>query len=406
MIASRSHRRPRWAVAAVALSLSAAAAAAAVATAGTVATAATPRHGWRITAVYTGRSSGLDAGVSLQALAAVSRTDAWLAGSLNQSLTVREWNGKGWQSIAVPPGFTSGPRTHISAADSLVAASSSSDMWTFPNVVSAKSEPAQYGLHWNGTSWTKSRFPADVRLTSVADFSPADAWVFGGIQNANGYAAAYAAHYRGRTWQAAKAPGLIWMLSAPGPDDMWGIGWANSTIRRTDQHEIVMHWTGKKWRTVQLPALPSLGSKDATWHPSGIVGLGPRNVWVSEVPVVDPSSGFVPSVSTALLHWDGTRWTVAKARAPGENNGALSYDGHGGFWLTVGQGDGGTAPAHLLHYRNGRWTRQLAPTEHGYTDYGVTVLTYIPGTRSLWGVADVLNFKAGPTDNAILKYGP
>jgi hypothetical protein len=391
----------------VACSLAATAAAALVATAGTgaaheaaAAEAAVPRPGWRITAVYSGRF------VSLQALAAVSARTAWLAGSINQSLTVREWNGQRWRSIAVPRGFTSGPKSHISVSDSLVAASASHDMWTFPEVVpDKKGQPAQYGLHWNGRSWRKSGFPASLRLTSAADFGRTDAWLFGGREKANGFAAGYAAHYNGSTWQAARAPGLVWMLSAPGPDDMWGIGWSNASIRRANKHEIVMHWTGTAWRTVRLPALPSLGSDNASWQPSGIVGLGPHNVWVSEVPVVTPISGFVPSVSTALLHWNGTAWTVAEAPAPGENNGALGYDGHGGFWLTVGQGDGGTAPADLLHYRHGTWTRQLAPAGHGYTDYGVTVLTYIPGTRSLWGVADVL--KAGPpTENAILKYGP
>jgi hypothetical protein len=407
MIANLPHRVPRWARAAMALTLAAGAAAALVATTGTGARAAAHRPGWRITAVFRGGRQEFDPGVSLQALAAVSSKDAWIAGRLNQSLTVREWNGKRWRSIAVPPGFTFGPSTRTSVSDSVVAASSSRDMWTFPQVVSTKKGPVpQYGLHWNGTSWTKSGFPANVRLTSAADFGPADSWVFGGRQNTNGFAAAYAARYNGSIWKAARAPGLVWLLSAPGPGDMWGLGWDNASIRQTAKRWVVMHWTGAAWHTVRLPALPSLGSKDASWQPSDIVGLGPHNVWVSEVPVVAPISGFVPSVSTALLHWNGSAWTIAEAPAPGENSGVLSYDGDGGFWLTVGQGDLGTAPADLLHYRHGRWTRQLAPAGHGYTDYAVTVLTYIPGTRSLWGVADVLPKAGWPTENAILKYGP
>jgi hypothetical protein len=394
-------RPSRWIViAAVALGVAASASASASATAAASHGDAEPSsiaiEGWHVGGVYRGYPGSVDGGLQLQAIAAVSSTTAWVAGNYGRSLTVREWNGKTWRSLAVPPGLSPGAGSEVAVFDSVLAASSARDMWTFPQALNTKGpSAATYGLHWTGASWAKYTFPGDVWPLTAADFGPANAWLFGQTRNQNGQAFAYAARWNGSTWQTVRAPGPLRLLSAPAPDDMWGLA---------GNH--VAQWTGTAWRTVSLPGLPALGA-NARWQPTGIVALGPDNVWVSEVPLVSPSQESHPPVSAALLHWNGTGWTITTDRPPGgENNGSLAYGGASGFWLTVGEGDLMANPAILLNDRNGTWSRQLAPTKPGYTDYSVSLLTRIPGTGSLWAVAEFDNLHAGETDTAILKYGP
>ena len=60
-----------------------------------------------------------------------------------------------------------------------------------------------------------------------------------------------------------------------------------------------------------------------------------------------------------------------------------------------------------LHYLNGMWTRTPAPTAPGDEVLEPVTLTWIPGTRSLWGAAIELNPKSlkSPGKLLILKYG-
>jgi hypothetical protein len=66
------------------------------------------------------------------------------------------------------------------------------------------------------------------------------------------------------------------------------------------------------------------------------------------------------------------------------------------------------AKSYLLHYLNGTWTRTPVPIIPGYEALEPVTLSWIPGTRSLWGSIDEWNPKTpkSPGKVLILKYGP
>jgi hypothetical protein len=86
----------------------------------------------------------------------------------------------------------------------------------------------------------------------------------------------------------------------------------------------------------------------------------------------------------------------------------VAQDGHGGVWLSLADiSNPADMKSYLLHYLNGRWTRVPVPTTSGYEVVGPVTLSWIPGTRSLWGAAEEVNAKS-PKSNPkllILKYG-
>lgn len=104
--------------------------------------------------------------------------------------------------------------------DDIIAVSSATDMWTFPTV-SGTAKVVQYGLHWNGKSWSKSTF-GNLSPIQAAAFSVTNAWVFGdgpatvptlgfgppaGVKSLSSTANGYIAHYSDGHWsyQAASA---------------------------------------------------------------------------------------------------------------------------------------------------------------------------------------------------------
>ncbi|MGD0554833.1 MAG: hypothetical protein ABSA93_07625 [Streptosporangiaceae bacterium] len=107
-----------------------------------------------------------------------------------------------------------------------------------------------------------------------------------------------------------------------------------------------------------------------------------------------------------MLHWNGKTWqTVAKNAADYPFAHALTYDGHGGLWLTA-LSSGASSTEYIVHYTGGRWTQQALPAFTGYAGASVGTLALIPGTESLWGLGGLTPNGGGIGENAIFKYGP
>jgi hypothetical protein len=351
--------------------------------------------GWRVTQTY-GASVNYPV---LQSIAAVNASDAWIAGSNYQSLLVERWTNGKWQALPEPAGFSG---TNISVNDQLIAASGPTNAWTFPTI--STTTVTQYALEWNGQSWTKFTLKGFQPLDSAV-FSSTDAWVFGAKDASNilGYGAPYATQYNGRKWvQAAAPPGVILHVSKLSASDIWGYGPTAKTASGSagSWSYLAMHWNGKKWLSFGIPKEAAVDKYP--WFVSSIVALGDKNVWVSEGVTAD-QSGEPGPLGVALLHWNGSKWTTVVKNTTVYAPEGLTYDGHGGFWLPAyvsPQTDG-----YLLHYSDGRLTKQSAPTVAGYEDVPGG-LAYIPGTESVWGIAGLTPVGNGISESGILKYGP
>lgn len=358
--------------------------------------ASTP--GWRVTMVF-----GAPLYPIAQGITADSASDAWISGTTTQSLLIERWTKGAWKTVPDPAGFTVSGSGGVN--DAIIEASSPTNVWTFPQV-STSTTTTQYGLEWNGRSWAKFTLKG-FNLLNAAVVSATDVWVFGAkVPSAPsvGYGEPYATRYNGHVWQqAATPPGVVLGVSKLSANDIWTYGPSakTSTGWGTSWAYLAMRWNGKKWSSISIPKVAAV--KGHPWFVSGMVALGDKNIWVSEAVTADQAGDPGPT-GVALLHWNGNKWqTVAKITAlyaPG----GLTYDGHGGFWLPA-YGPGGTPAEYLLHYSDGRLSQQATPAVKGYDD-GVADLALIPGTQSVWGLADLNPIGNGFTESAVLKYGP
>jgi hypothetical protein len=253
---------------------------------------------------------------------------------------------------------------------------SATDFWLF------SSYRKNQALRFTGTRWTLAPIPSWVlRAPSgggdpsavTAAFSPGNVWVFSlGAGN-------YAAHYDGHAWAKAELPGVPADVSAVTADDIWAL--AGSTA---------MHWNGRTWTTVRIPAAAVKPAESFT----SLSATGPKSAWVVRT---IPATG--PRTDAEVLHWNGTRWQRA-GRAPADIIGSIVPDGSGGLWTTgVDINPGGFW--NLYHLTDGHWTT-VSPPE-GVFSHAQEYLTWIPGTRSMWGTAAGLTNKGNY--GVIIKYG-
>jgi hypothetical protein len=352
--------------------------------------------GWRIVEVY-GSSAQYPI---LEGDTATGPDDAWVVGTTGgQSLVVDQWNGTQWQSVAPPAGFTG--LTNSSVNDGIVSDSSATDMWTFPSISGPKATTT-YALAWNGSTWTTYRLAGTkVGLFDAAVFSPSDVWAFGqraGSGTGLGFGPPWAEQFNGTTWQQVSMPGTPLDVSVISANDMWAYGPNRKTAGKTIQTYIAMRWDGTSWQTVKLPKLAPVDGH--AWYPAGMVAVSDSNVWISELVQGNPGTGGGAPNNVALLHWNGTTWTKVAENADIKFYAGLTSDGDGGFWLTGSN----SVYSFIVHYSDGKWSKQKAPTEPGYTDSPGS-LVLVPGTTSVWGLGSLQPTGNGVDEGAILEYG-
>jgi hypothetical protein len=348
--------------------------------------------GWRLTEVYgTGAANIYPAAEPYDngALATPSRGAAW---AIFESCTwpctgapsslVEHWNGRHWAPV---------PATDLNGlSPDLVAASSAKDAWLFQN------DPAA-ALRWDGSSWKEVAVPQWAFVNAglggqylyAADVAPGNVWVFDQTDYSTGRKAAYAAHYSDGKWTKSYLPAEPIEVDALGANDIWADG-ASVTGKGPT---VLMHWTGGRWSTIDVPRQSAGGG------PDGLAGVGEHGVWVGWSPAGKKATGYV-------LHWDGADW--AKASLPsGDNILSLASDGDGGLWVN-GVGPLPRQEQLFLHWSAGRWTSTPVPGRRDAQLGQVDDISMIPGTRSLWAIGHLYGPAASRTLNrgAIWRYNP
>lgn len=326
-----------------------------------------PAPGWRVISPV----GPVDAGVSgtITANSAKSAWSAWRGTGLTRVL---RWTGNAWANVPVPAGYAGYVRTAIA-----FGGDSPRDFWLLSSKLPAGA------LRWTGSRWTLRaipswalrRTPSGALKAAISVFAPGNVWLFSLGRGA------YAAHYDGRAWTRVTLPGVPTDVSATGPGaiDMLGNG-------------SVFHWTGEQWVNRYLPAIPLASGASVSY--GDLVSAPPSSGWV----VRTISFKTAPS-RMSLLHWtSGGSWTTVAS--PADIIGSIAPDGSGGLWATGI--DINPAGLWLLYHRTGsHWTVTGLPA--GVDPHAQKTLTWIPGTRSLWGTAST--FGTAGSRAVILKYG-
>ncbi|QWB21144.1 MULTISPECIES: hypothetical protein [Streptomyces] len=299
----------------------------------------------------------------LTAVAALSDKQAWSVGYRLKSNTELEavalkWDGTSWKQQSTLPNGT---------FPQALAVRSASDIWTV----------GATAAHWDGASWTTRNLDRDpagrVTPDAVVTTSDGKAWTAGravpqGIKN--GVPAIQA--WDGTAWRRQTLPdvgkGELTSLTAVAPDDIWAAGTSFAT-GSTAQTALLLHWDGTSWTRVAAPA----GAAGEHRWLSGITALGADDIWAVG------GSTSTGADSPYAVHWDGKKWTDAKAPAIADGRlRAVGKAGDGTLWAVGGKG--AVSVALRFDAQQRRWEQGADP--------GVVVrgFTTVPGSANLWTV--------------------
>jgi len=231
--------------------------------------------------------------------------------------------------------------------------------------------------HWDGSRWSLSTWTGGANsryLSGVWGSGPNDVWAVGlGV----------VLHGDGATWTPAiqdndeRAFLSVW---GSGPDDVW-VGGAG-----------VRHWNGAAWSIAGLPE--GVGEIVEGWS------RRPDDAWAVagvRILVGDPA---VSVVAPAVLHWDGTAWTIVW-RSPELQRDYLSSiwgSATGEVWAAGNRGDNDDAL--VVHWNGSTWTEKDLPMDgssdvwaSGPTDLWVTTYDGVP---MHWDGVDWARVSRGP----------
>jgi hypothetical protein len=258
-------------------------------------------------------------GNDLLAAWANSRTDVWLVGVHG---TVLHHDGQRWGNATVP----------TTVALRGVWASGPTDVWAVGDdgVV----------LRFDGRNWTKPElmlgadggaFSTD--LNAIYGTGPNDVWIVG--------AGGTIVHWDGASFSnpASKTTSKLNAVWAESKADVWAVGEAGT----------VVYFDGVEW---------ALQTSSTTAALNAVHGTGDRDVW---------------AVGATIVHYDGTRWSDARAGAQTTTLWEVVAEAPDSVWVF---GDGG-----------GVWHREVGSVDAG-VDAGVIWQKRSSGTdSSLQGVA-------------------
>lgn len=363
---------------------------------------AASKPGWRVAQTF-----GPAEGSWSQQFAVTGAKGAWstwyacvICGGANPTtqFLVERSTGGAWSQVAVPPALGLDPASVVA-----LGASSANDAWLFNGY--AKGGTA---FHWTGSAWSSVTVPSWVVRANLSGsysvtpvvFGPQSVWVFSEGQDAFTNPSHYAARFDGTTWTQIQLPGIPASVVALSPSDMWATGISPADVGKANPPELLMHWNGSTWSTLSVP-LPKVPA--GTYEYAGnLVALGPAEVWLT----LNKQAGVSGAKTAFLLHWKNKKWSQVKLGLATSIVDFMASDGHGGIWLA----SNGPAPKYAWyfdHFNGGHWTRTLVPPLKGDTVGGVTGLTWIPGTQSVWAAGEeFIPKQAKGILGTIFKYGP
>jgi hypothetical protein len=179
-------------------------------------------------------------------------------------------------------------------------------------------------------------------------------------------------------------------VHAVSANDVWAVG-NTFTPNSNTQQPVILHWNGSAWSRVPLPRV---GRPSDDVRLSSVAGDFRADAWAVGTILRDNAN------QSFVLHWNGTRWSLAPLPALGRDTGLLGVSASSPFnaWAV---GFTGSSPAQTLtlHWNGRRWTRIPSPDPAGPANeaflHGVV-------TTSEFGAFAVGRFTSGNQADALL----
>jgi hypothetical protein len=254
----------------------------------------------------------------LLAVSPAAPDDVWAVGSANRTSfattdpLAAHWDGKSWNIVPTPAAGTGSAKAILAGVANL----SAKDAWA----VGRSHANRALIEHWDGTAWTIVPHPEPAilggssllgsNLTAISARSARDIWAVGNFQTLNGTKVSsftLTLHWDGTAWTIVPSPspavgspinGVQQILNGVveiSPTDAWAVGTTIDTITGSflADKPIALHWDGKSWTAVPLPALTGPAPLASVTANSG------TEVW---------AAGRLGG-NTLILHWNGKSWT-------------------------------------------------------------------------------------------------
>jgi hypothetical protein len=238
-------------------------------------------------------------GGALTSVAAVSRTNVWVAGySYTRGLHgfIEHREGTGWKQVALP--------RHSGLIYGL-AAISAANIW-------AVGEAGV--LHWNGTTWKHVRTPVPGGVLLAVDASsPTHVWAVG--YSGGTPAKTLVLRWNGARWKHVPSPNpgtslsILDSVTAISRDNVWAAGYDASVVngpRRT----LIEHWNGARWKHVPSPSPGNSDTGSSGSVLTGVAASSASSVWA----VGGYSDG--TGTLTLIARWNGTAWKQVPSPNP------------------------------------------------------------------------------------------
>lgn len=361
-------RRARWSRPAISLLALTAAVSTSLAPSAAVAHAARASSGR--SADTTGAAS--QRAVEIDAVSAVSPTDAWAVGRKVQvggadwSQVILHWDGTAWSRVHTPQ---PGRRAQLSGVDAI----SPDDAWTVGSYEVSGVEETLIE-HWDGSQWSVVTGPSpgltQSWLTGVSVVSPGGAWAVGGyvaFQGVRRRVRTLVARWNGTDWSLVPSPNpgvrssVLLSVAADSSRDAWAVGSYTPTLRSGHRATLAVHWDGTSWSQV---ASPNPGGRQDTL--SGVAATSSRHAWA-----VGAFRGEGKGRQTLIARWNGSTWTQVWSPNPGPTQNHLfsvSAVSPTDVWA-VGYyvAEKGTGPPRTLiaHLGDSGWTQVPSPKAGG-----------------------------------------
>ena len=345
-------------------------------------------------------------GNTLNAVAALSTTDAWAVGykndnNLNESRTLTmHWDGNTWKVIPSPnPGsIPSCNNANTGNVINAISAVATDDVWAVGfSFTCTSADLIPMALHWNGTKWNVAPTPAllttgNSAFNGITAISSKDIYAVGYQPASNGAVLTLVEHWDGNTWTVVPTPNgnntgnVLFAVTAISSTDIWAVG--DKVAPNVAIKTLTMHFDGNAWTIIPSPNPVLTGFLTANEL------LSVQAVSTSDVTAVGRvRDGNNLDTVTLVEHWDGTRWKVIPSPNQGQSIGdfnslqsVTAVSGTdlyaAGFFATAATN--GQQETMVQHFDGHSWTIIPSPTK-GLAQQlnGVFAL---PGTGNVWSV--------------------
>ena len=277
-------------------------------------------------------------GNTLNAVTALSQSDAWAVGfqndnNINFSRTLTlHWDGSSWKTIPSPnPGSLPSCKDFNTGNElTSIAAVSTNDVWaTGFSFSCAEFNLRPMVIHWDGQKWKAVDTPAlrtndNASLNGLVALAADNIYAVGYQPATNGAVLTLIEHWDGKRWSVVPSPNrsatgnVLSAVSANSATDVWAVG-DSVDQPTTSVQTLVEHFDGKRWKVVPSPnPLPKL-----TLNHNVLSSV--QAVSANDVTAV----GFLRDAGqqrelTLIEHWNGKKWSVVPSPNQSELPGSLN----------------------------------------------------------------------------------